>query len=283
MRYREIHPVPSLSRFVECFWTLENDEPLEPAEPERILPDGCVEVILNFGSPFRELREDGRAVTQPGYFVVGQMTRPMLIAANGCVELIGVRFHPGGALPFFAIPMSELTNQVVELDALTGKLNNDLIARVGETKLLTDKVNLLQTLLAKKVNGSTDGSLSDLVTSMMARHGHVSVDELAVEANISNRQLERRFQRDVGLSPKLLCRILRFQQVFRALDQDDANWAVVAADCGYYDQAHLIRDFQQFAGQTPALLLAQASPLTQSFTRKDRMSHFSNTVTAQLK
>jgi transcriptional regulator GlxA family with amidase domain len=107
--------------------------------------------------------------------------------------------------------------------------------------------------------------------------GQVSVSALADSAGVSNRQLERRFIHDVGIGPKLLCRILRFQEIFRAVDRADPRWAVVAADCGYYDQAHLIRDFQQFARQTPSVLFSQANVLTESFTRKQRLSDFSNT------
>ena len=83
---------------------------------------------------------------------------------------------------------------------------------------------------------------------------------------------------DIGVGPKLLSRILRFQQVFRAVERVDPEWASIAVDCGYYDQAHLIRDFNQFAGQTPAVLFSQQSALTESFTRKSRTSHFSNTA-----
>jgi transcriptional regulator GlxA family with amidase domain len=102
------------------------------------------------------------------------------------------------------------------------------------------------------------------------------VDTLASEAGISTRQLRRRFLMEVGVGPKLLCRLLRFQQVFRAVDQNVAEWAGIAFECGYYDQAHLINDFRQFAQQTPAVLLANSSGLTEAFTRKNRVSDFSN-------
>jgi AraC-like DNA-binding protein len=280
MRYREIKPNLSLSRFVECFWTLENDAGDGHLEPQRILPDGCVEMILNFGTEFHELLEDGHAVTQPMHFLVGQMTRPMFIAANGRVEIIGVRFHPGGTLPFFEVPMSELTNHVVELTTLCRDLASEVIKRVGECRTLAEKLVELQMLLTGQVRDKHRSRVLGLAEKIVAQHGLMTIDQLAVGAGISSRQLERRFLSEVGVSPKVLCRILRFQQVFKALNRERAAWAEVAAECGYYDQAHLIRDFQQFARQAPSALLAEPSTLTQSFTRKNRMSDFSKTSAA---
>jgi len=289
MRYREFKPDPHLAPFVECFWTLESDEsvqvqtnPSEVVQPERILPDGCVELILNFGERFREQTEDGRHEPQPMLFLVGQMTRPMLISPNGRVELIGVRFHPGGTLPFLRIDMQELTDRVVELAAVSRDLERSLVSSMDEARSLPSlalKVAMLEKLLVGLLRGSQYASrLAGLAGQMVARGGQVTVAALAQYAGVSSRQLERRFLSEVGIGPKLLCRILRFQQVFRAVERNDSGWAAVASDCGYYDQAHLIRDFQQFARQTPAGLFAQSSGLTQAFTRKDRASDFSNTL-----
>lgn len=83
--------------------------------------------------------------------------------------------------------------------------------------------------------------------------------------------------REVGVGPKVLGRIIRFQQVFRAVEHCNAAWAEIAIECGYYDQAHLIRDFNQFAQQTPAVLFSSQSALTEAFTRKTRRSDFYNT------
>jgi len=80
MLYREIQPSPALAPFVECYWTLENDGSMTAAQPERLLPDGCVELILNFGARFREHKADGEEERQPQHLLVGQMTRPILIA-----------------------------------------------------------------------------------------------------------------------------------------------------------------------------------------------------------
>jgi AraC-like DNA-binding protein len=146
---------------------------------------------------------------------------------------------------------------------------------------LVSKVASIQKLLAERVRDCKHESwLTSLTAKIVQRGGQISIDRLVADAGISNRQLERRFLCEVGLSPKQLCRILRFQQIFRALNGNDATWAAVALDCGYYDQAHLIRDFRQFSGVTPAALLQHSSALTEYFTRKKRTSHLSNTALA---
>jgi transcriptional regulator GlxA family with amidase domain len=116
-----------------------------------------------------------------------------------------------------------------------------------------------------------------IAARIIESRGLVAVEKLAMDAGISSRQLERRFLSDIGVGPKLLGRIIRFQQVFRAVEQSNSAWAEIALACGYYDQAHLIRDFNQFAQQTPALLFSNQSVLTESFTRKSRKSDFYNT------
>src|SRR5687768_15754085 len=122
MRYREIIPQPPLNRYVECFWTLEGSSP--SAQPERILPDGCIELILNFGAPFSQHCDNTRTL-QPKNFLVGQMTGPLMITPSGSVELIGIRFQPGGTLPFIRMPLQEVTDQVVELGSLSSVLERD--------------------------------------------------------------------------------------------------------------------------------------------------------------
>lgn len=282
MRYSEIHPKPPLNNFVECFWTLEGDGPSPDGTPERILPDGCVELILNFGARFSQHNEAGRgapAVLQPRNLLVGQMTGPILISPTGNVELLGIRFHPGGSSPFLALQMNEVTDQVTDLGGVSSELERELLRVSEQLPTLAEKTQAVESaLLARLSRVRADSWSMRMAARIVASAGLISVDQLAADAGISSRQLERRFMREVGIGPKLLGRILRFQQVFRAVERSDAAWASIALDCGYYDQAHLIRDFNQFAQQTPSVLFAEQSALTESFTRKTRTSHFSNTA-----
>ena len=278
VRYHEIQPRTPLNNFVECFWTLAGDGPSTAAAPERILPDGCVELILNFGERFSQQVGDTRTL-QPRHFVVGQMSGPILISPNGTVQLLGIRFHPGGTSPFLRVPMNELTDRIAELGSISSELERELVG-AGEAPLsLAEKTSAVEAaLLQRLLRGPYDSASTTRFAARIVRSaGLISIDQIAADAGISSRQLERRFMRDIGVGPKLLSRILRFQQVFRAVERVDPEWASIAVDCGYYDQAHLIRDFNQFAGQTPAVLFSRQSALTESFTRKSRASHFSNT------
>jgi len=277
MRYREILPLKSLAPFIECFWTLEGEVDLRETEPERILPDGCVEIILNFGARFNEVNEQCEKRLQPAHFLVGQMTRPVIITPTGPVRLIGVRFHPGGTFPFLRVPMHETTNQIVGLGAIALDLKREFLARAESAASLHLKVAAIEEVLAKHLQSCRqDSRLVDLTASVIRCAGRMSVDSLATAAGLSSRQLRRRFLLEVGIGPKLLCRLLRFQQVLKAVDRNAPEWADVALECGYYDQAHLINDFRQFAHQTPSVLLASPGKLTEAFTRKHRKSDFSN-------
>lgn len=279
MRYSEITSRPPLNRFVECFWTLEGDGPSAGGTPERILPDGCVELILNFGDRFSQHQNNQREL-QPRHFLVGQMSGPILISPNGAVQLLGIRFHPGGTAPFLRVPMNDLTDQIAELGSLSSELERELLIVSEDLSSLRERTTAIESvLMARLLRGSHHSFAIKLAARIVESAGCVSVDQLATAAGISSRQLERRFLREIGIGPKLLGRILRFQQVFRAVERVDSAWASIAVECGYYDQAHLIRDFTQFAGQTPAVLLAERSALTEAFTRKTRMSDFSNTST----
>jgi AraC-like DNA-binding protein len=282
MDYREIRPTPQLRRFVECFWTLEGstweDGESAGAPPERILPDGCVELILNFVDKFIQ-HVNGQRHLQPRNLVVGQKTGTILKSPNGTVDQLGIRFQPGGTRPFFAVPALEFSFTVVDLGSFSSLFERDLLKVCALCETLAGWIAAVDAYLCERlVNGEYNLQSVELATSIINCRGLISVDQLASDAGVSNRQLERRFLREVGIGPKLLARIVRFQQVFRAVEQCDSAWATVAVECGYYDQAHLIRDFNQFAQQTPAVLFASQSSLTESFTRKTRTSDFSNTV-----
>jgi len=149
MRYSERKPQTPLNSFVECFWTLESEAP--STQPERILPDGCVELILNFGSPFSQYHR-GHLKLQPRSFLVGQMTGPILISASGPVQLLGIRFHPGGTLPFLRLPLHEIIDEVVDLGGVSSSLERELLCVTSRAASLAEKTAAVERFLTEQLS-----------------------------------------------------------------------------------------------------------------------------------
>lgn len=256
MLYRRIAPGEDAARFVDHYWILEG---AQPGAVQRVVPDGAPELILNLGAPF-ESCENGAWRTQPRCFVAGQITAPLLLRPTGPAKILGVRFHPQGLADIMGSPVHELTDAILALDP--GGI---------------DSVPRLEAwLLGRARTAAGDPLVNEAVLQISVSHGARDIASLARDLAISTRHLERRFLHRTGLPPKLYARMRRFQSVFPAIEHG-SDWASAAIACGYYDQAHLIRDFRQFAGEPPSLLLA-TDDLARHF-----LSHFSKTRRAGIR
>jgi|HubBroStandDraft_3_1064219.scaffolds.fasta_scaffold41077_2 AraC-like DNA-binding protein len=270
MRYREIQPSGAASRLIRCYWMLEHDASV--SAPQRVVPDGRTELILNLGQPYESQRESGWKA-QPRCFFMGQITGPLVLRAAGPAKMIGIRFHSHTAGRFLGVPMPEMTDAATSLHDISQPLFRDL----GEVEELSDLDRIVEARV-KRIEG--DDQLLSFALRELERPGAISVRSVADKAGLSARQLERKFTSAVGIPPKLFARMQRFQRVFPALDREATGWAEAAIHCGYYDQAHLIRDFREFAGKPPTVLLANETDLAWHFVPSGRVSHFSNTRAA---
>jgi AraC-like DNA-binding protein len=291
MNYREHRVPPPLDALVECVWFL-TDIPADggafPYRSQRILPDGCAELIFHFGERFHSITASGESTRQPACFLVGLLTGPFVIAPAGRVDTMAVRFRPGGAYPFFRGPLSALTDRVVDLDDLWGgvaarRLWQQLAdagpalfsGRAAEADRDASRVaEISRELLRRAANLGDDRSTASAIRDLVVTSGRASIDRIAARAGMTTRHLQRRFAARVGVSPKVLARILRFQRTLlqRAADTARTDWVRVAVDCGYTDQSHLIHDYAAFAGETPATLLAAESELSVYFTAPQRLA-----------
>jgi AraC-like DNA-binding protein len=243
MLYRSIAPGPAAARFVHHYWVLQTDD---VGAVQRVVPDGSPELIVNLGAPF-ETCLNGVWQRQPRCFVAGQITGPLLLRPSGGASILGVNFLPHGLGELLGTAAHEFTGRMAPLSDVSREL-----ASVGEATTVRE----LEARLVRLARPSGDAMAGEAVRQIASSNGTRDIASLARGFGVSTRQLERRFRGYVGLPPKLYARMRRFQSVFAALENDGANWAAAAIDCGYYDQAHLIRDFREFAGEPPAALLA---------------------------
>lgn len=224
MEYREHTPHPSLSPFIRCYWTLRGAMK-QPAAPTRVFPDGAMEIIFHFAEPF-QLLDDGVVRGQASTLLAGQICAPITLLPSASCDVLGIRFHPGGTHPFLRFPQNLVAGRIVNLQDHWGRLANDISDALGESQGVK-RIQILERYL--------------LAMKPQAQESRMS---------LSLRQYRRRFEAEVGLPPKLFERIQRFQGALQRIGREPL--VDIALECGYYDQAHLIRDFRQFTGNTPS-------------------------------
>ena len=236
--YKE-HAVPAaLRRFVECAWSLSAPSGVS-GYPVR--PDGCLDILFSPG-------EGARAI--------GAMTSQQRFNYEAGTRIAGVRFRPGMAGPFLRVAPAELTDTVVPLEGLWGRAGREMAARLHEARS-TDEFIARMTAGFPAVSTPPSG-VQRAIEAITAAQGVVDLESIARQANLSPRQFRRRCLEESGLTPKHLCRVLRFRHALSlAAGHGRPEWSGIAADAGYFDQAHLIRDFREFTGQTPMAVFSK--------------------------
>lgn len=240
-----------------------SDVPLH--SKERIVPSGTIEMVIN-------LHEDELRIYDPaqperckrfsGAVVSGTYSGPFVIDTQEHVSVVGVHFRPGGAFPFLGTEASELANAHVDLEALWGTSAIELRERLCAAKTTAERFDLLEKALADHLFRPLERHYAvrfALDTFGRAESG-LAVRDVARDAGLSQRRFIQLFTREVGMSPKLYCRVRRFQQTLQTVQRAaEPNWARLALDCGYYDQSHLIHDFRFFSNLSPTEYLRQRS------------------------
>jgi AraC-like DNA-binding protein len=215
------------------------------------LPDGEVELFV-------QARSSGVAAT-----VTGTRQRVLAKDVTACADYTYVvRFNAGGAYPFFGVPLSELTDEIVSLGDLWGADANGLASTFEGPASVEARLSALQGALVARLRG---GKVFEPAAAMKVRRAvHwmreeprvPTVEDVSGRIGLSARQLRRAFAEVVGVSPKTYGRIVRFQRAFRAARSGSREWRAIALASGYFDQAHMIADFRALAGVTPGALFA---------------------------
>lgn len=259
MNYREIVPVPALQPYIKFVWLLDGLDANHNAVPERIFPDGCIELIFNLKKPLARI--DGTTlIQQPTSFVFGQITKAMHILATNTYSVIAVRFTSFGLSAFTQIPSHEFKGIEVGLENLWGAEGKELEDRVN-TLATDDAIDAIQHFFLARLKKQTHSlsSISSIVGLMEAQGGNQTVKHWADYANLSERQFNRIFNNVIGISPKEYLKITRFNKVLNLFNESNTEKLItIANQCGYYDQAHFIKDFKEYTGITPTGYVADS-------------------------
>lgn len=245
LRYAEYPPSPALAPFVERYWFVEGATAIA-AEP--VVPDGRVELIFHFGTPFQRHTADGAVQQQATAIVAGQITAPVVLSCNGVAGVAAIRVRPVAAGYVLRTRVDLLTDRFERLDNVVGL--RDVESELREARTDKERIAVLERWLTGLALRPPRADVSAAVEMILASGGTAHIENLTRHLDVSRRQLERLFPEHVGLPPKAFARIIRLRRAVRLLTRGN-TLAHVAAACGYCDQPHMVRDFRLLLQGTP--------------------------------
>jgi AraC-like DNA-binding protein len=229
----------------------------------REVPRPMVPVILNLGAPWGVASGDG-AIVEYDSFLAGLHDRHATTRSTGFSQCLQVNLTLVGARCVLGRALTEIVNGIVAAEDLLGAEGRDLIARMRDADGWTRRFALLDRFLLGRVarSGGIAGDVVATLRRLERSGGAVAIGDLAADRGLSRKRLVQLYRAELGLPPKTIARVLRFSRVIDLLGADPcAGWAALAQDAGYYDQAHLARDFRELAGCTPGAYRAAQLPV----------------------
>jgi AraC-like DNA-binding protein len=244
--FKHRQPVGVLSQFVELFWYWSGHP--RPFVQERILPFGTVELVIRLESP--RTSESG---------IAGPRSMPTIIKRHRTNQLLGVHFKPGGAFPFLGFPFGELHNTWITLADLWGeKRARRLLCLLYEAPTIEHKFELLERWLTWSASHPLKhhAAVAYALGEFDNDPGLHSSAVVAEEVNLSQRRFIDLFRNEVGMTPKLFCRVQRFRDIVETIQpMENVDWVDLALSFGYTDQSHFIHEFREFSGLRPSQYL----------------------------
>ncbi|HXP87714.1 MAG TPA: helix-turn-helix domain-containing protein [Bryobacteraceae bacterium] len=235
--YCEQPPSAALARWVECGWVLSS---ATAVTGHRVPPDGCIDILYD---------------RRQGLHAVGTMTMEQHFDYPEGVAAAGIRLRPGLAGSVLGVSPAELTDASAPLEDLWPRRGRELRGRLDDSKSIQEAMRIL--LGSLQVPAEPPNPVQRAIEALTAAHGNADLDSVACQANLSPRQFGRRCREESGLTPKRLCRVLRFRHACRmAGAAGRLSWSDLALEAEYFDQAHLIRDFREFTGRTPVAVFS---------------------------
>jgi AraC-like DNA-binding protein len=218
-------------------------------------PGGDVVVILGFDTRWwiGDAVDPSDLGSHHSSFTGGVRETQVLTEHGGRSEGMQVNLSPAAAHALFRVPMSALAGRIVDLEELLGRRATVLVEQLQEQRSWADRFAVLDTTLTQWLSDAPARAteVSWAHARLRTSHGRIRVSWLAQELGWSRKRMAARFREEVGLTPKAVARVLRFERAVWLAERGELGWGRLARECGYYDQAHLIREFRAISGCTP--------------------------------
>jgi methylphosphotriester-DNA--protein-cysteine methyltransferase len=257
-RFSSAVPDGTLSGIVQEYWEVEGR--LSPFR-ERVLPNGCTEVMVNLGPPHQMVTHAGTSVWEDAWFS-GLHERAIVIESLRGTHLVSARLHPLGALRLFGPDVAGTVNAVTDLETLLGPPARELRTLLLAAESTEERFRHLERFLDARLSQGVVPSpiVCDAARLIEEAHGTLRIASLHADLGVSRKQLWLRFGRELGMSPKVYAQLQRFVWTLARLrESTSVEWPRLAVAAGYSDQSHLVRDFRRVASASPTEFLRTRS------------------------
>jgi AraC-like DNA-binding protein len=273
MNYEKFQPHPDLQPLVKCYWTLEVPAQAD-VQRQLVIPDGYIEMFFILGDDVKRYTSEDEFIIQPREMVIGQITKSFYVEPTGQVNSFAVRFYPYGFANFVSTPIKELADKETPLNVLFGEeLSNPLAREIKGASDTADRIKIVERFLLGRLSDQTtvDNIVKATIDALFSTRGSTSINEILQDDLSRRRQLERKFIRQIGISPKQLGKVIRLQSALKMLlNRKTESLTEIAYESDYYDQAHFNRDFREFTGTTPKeFLVDDTMALSSLFYKED--------------
>ncbi len=253
MDYQTFQPHPDLSALVKFYWTLE--VPFDPKnQKQKIIPDGCIEMTFNLEDKIKRYVSESEFVVHPNAMVMGQRTKSYYIEPLGNVNSFAICFYPHGFANFVCTPLENLVDVETPIESLFGEIpSKELKQKISQAASTQERIEIIEIFLLNKLNQNTtiENLVKTTVDTLISTNGSTPINQILKNDLSKRRQLERKFRKQIGISPKQLGKVLRLQTALKMLLNGNENLTSIAYESEYFDQAHFIKDFKEFVGNTP--------------------------------
>jgi AraC-like DNA-binding protein len=226
---------------------------------QKITPDGFPELIFHFGDPYIISIYGKPDEVQPCSIAAGQIDKPFFLKPTGKSGVIGIKFKPTGMWKYFGCDMRQLTNVTVPLaQVMKDDPGNEVVRSLRVSCSVPEKISIIENFLIQHTRPyQPDPVFDSLVDAIRNSGGQIAIKELLVTHGLQARKLERLFLQQVGVPAKLYARLVRFNHVFKLLQQPELTKAEATYLSGYFDQAHFNKEFREFTGENPQVYFLQ--------------------------
>jgi len=249
----QLLPSPDLSGLVKHYLIIENQA--DGKLLHRFFADGHPGLVFSYADPLREYDNRLSASTLPNSFVYGQVNRYHTLISGQRLGLLIVVLHPWGLYTLSGIPGNELTNLQIDCTDVFGRASNQLQEQVLTSADTSNRISHIETFLRKRRHDSLREltTVEAAVQLIQQTNGNATIQTLTSTLSLTERSLERKFDKVIGIAPKQFSRIIRLQSCLKThRQQPTLSLTELAYASGYYDQAHFIREFTRLVGLTPS-------------------------------